>query len=59
MGEQDGHLCGQDVHEQNLNDGNNFQNLQKKEDEVRGVPGLYVITSMGNKVEDERETGAE
>jgi len=32
--------------------------LQKNEEEVSGVPSLYVITSMGNKVEDEGETGA-
>ena len=33
-------------------------NLQKYEDHVRGVPRLYVVTSIGNKVEDERETDA-
>ena len=41
-----------------MNHGKNSNNLQKNEEEVSGVPSLYVITSMGNKVEDEGETGA-
>lgn len=38
--------------------GHQDDHLQKYEDHVRGVPRLYVVTSIGNKVEDERETDA-